>query len=66
MTLTLGLNVIYIDANGVNNPAIISAIHDGSGVVDLFVFVSEAAGFRNDQTSVNYSATGGNNTWSNL
>lgn len=66
MDLRLGLSVIYTDANGSAAPAFIAAINDDSGNVDLIVFVSEAAGFRNDQTGINYAESPTANAWSNI
>lgn len=65
MNKTLGLGVIYTDQNSLSRPATISALND-DGSVNLAVFVPENEGFRNDQTSVQYSAISSPNTWSNL
>jgi hypothetical protein len=51
-TLQIGLPVVYIDANGNQFHATISALYTGTTNADLLVFVSEAGAYRNDQTNV--------------
>lgn len=65
MEKQIGLMVVYTDQDIVSWPASIMRLND-DGTVYLAVFIPENQGFRNDQTSVQYSDAQAPNTWSNL
>jgi len=65
MDAKIGMNVIWVDENSSQFPALISSVEDiKNGIVDLVVFIKEKGGFRNDQVGAQYAVTPTPNCWS--